>query len=99
MFKLKGAKTKRAGDFLKRLPRRLAERAFLTFLGLLVFSLLIGGAVFYKYGYLAKRTRATIVKRPMKFKELSYKNILKIWQKREEKFKKADLKEYPNPFK
>jgi len=98
MFGLKKIKIKKIGSFLKKLPRILGERAFLTFLGLMILSLILGAIVFYKYSFLKKKIEPQITERPLKFKEKTYEDVLKIWQEREERFKKADLKEYPNPF-
>ena len=98
MFGLKKIKIKKIGSFLKKLPRILGERAFLTFLGLMILSLILGAIVFYKYSFLTKKIEPQITERPLKFKEKTYEDVLKSWQEREERFKKADFKEYPNPF-
>lgn len=98
MIKLKKIQIKKIGGFLKKLPKILAERAFLTFLGLMILSLILGAFLFYKYSFLTKKIEPQITERPFKFKEKTYEDVLKIWQEREERFKKADLKECPNPF-
>jgi hypothetical protein len=98
MLKLKKVQLKKIKSFLKKLPRILGEEVFLTFLGLLIFSLVLGALTFYKYNLLAKKIEPQITERPLKFKEKTYEDVLKIWQEREERFKEADLKEYPNPF-
>ena len=98
MLKLKKIKIKKIGSFLKKLPRILGERAFLTFWGLVILALIFGAIVFYKYNFLTKKSEPQVPESPLKFKEKIYEDVLKIWQEREERFKKADLKEYPNPF-
>jgi len=99
MIGLKKIQIKKIGSFLEKLPRILGERAFLTFLGLLIFSLVLGALTFYEYNLLAKKIEPQITERPLKFKEKTYEDVLKSWQEREERFKEAEFKEYPNPFK
>jgi len=99
MLKIKKIKIKKIGSFLKKLPKILGEKAFLTFLGLLVLSLALGTLIFYKYNVLAKKTEPEITEKPLVFEEKTYENVLKSWQEREERFKEAEFKEYPNPFK
>ena len=99
MIKLKKIQLKKFEVFLKKLPRILAERVFLTFLGLLILSLIFGAFLFYKYNFLIKKIEPQITERPLKFKEKTYEDVLKSWQEREERFKEAEFKEYPNPFK
>ena len=98
MIKLKKIQLKKFLTFLKKLPRILGEKAFLTFLGLMVFSLIFGAFLFYKYSFLTKKIEPQITERPLKFKEKTYEDVLKAWQEREERFNKAEFKEYPNPF-
>jgi len=98
MLKLKKIKFKKAIEFFKKLPRTLGERAFLTFLGLLLIALIFGGLVFYKYSILVEKAEPEISEIPLKFKEKTYQDVLKIWQEKEKRFEEADLKEYPNPF-
>ena len=98
MIKLKKIQLKKFVTFLKKLPRILGEKAFLTFLGLMVFSLIFGAFLFYKYSFLTKKSEPQIPESPLKFKEKAYEDVLKAWQEREERFNKAEFKEYPNPF-
>lgn len=84
--------------FLKKLPRILGERAFLTFLGLLFLSLLFGGSLFYYYDILIQKQRTEAQFKPERFKEEVFNNVLKEWEERGKRAKDAELKEYPNPF-
>jgi len=99
MIKLKKIQLKKFVTFLKKLPRILGERAFLTFWGLVILALIFGAIVFYKYNFLTKKSEPQIPESSLKFKEKIYEDVLKIWQEKEERFEGADLKEYPNPFK
>lgn len=83
---------------LKGIPRFLAERAFLSFLVLLVFCLIFGGAVFYRYNILAKNTGSEVSKNYLSFDEKTFRNVLEIWREREKRFEETDSKIYPNPF-
>jgi len=98
MLKLKKIKFKKAIEFFKKLPRTLGERAFLTFLGLLLIALIFGGLVFYKYSILVEKAEPEISKIPLKFKEKTYQEVLKVWQEKEKRFEEANFKIYPDPF-
>jgi len=78
-------------------PKALADKAFLIFLGLLLIVLLFGAIVFYKYNNLINNSSSASKEVP-KFKETSYKEILRAWQEKEEKLKVIDLKKYPDLF-
>ena len=96
IFKIK---LKKIIPFLKKIPRILAENAFLTFLALLFISLAIGGVVFYQYSALTKPTiLLTEEEKPLKFKEKIYQEILKIWEEKEKRYEASYYKEYSDPF-
>jgi cbb3-type cytochrome oxidase subunit 3 len=99
VMKLPRIKTKDTGESLKRLLFILADKAFLTFLGLFFVALILGAVIYYQYNILAKREEAQAIKGYLQFKEGTYQNISRIWQEREKNFKGADSKEYLNPFK
>ena len=82
----------------QRLPIILGKHAFLTFLALLLLSLLSGGFCFYKYGFLAGRAELEIPKKTLQFNEETYSRILKEWESREQRLKEIDVKQYPDPF-
>lgn len=95
---MKNIKIKKIKEKLKKISRTLAEKAFLTFLGLFLIALIIGGILFYQYNVLVKKSEVKVFEKPLQFQEKSYQSILKTWQEREEKFKAANFKEYPDPF-
>jgi len=85
--------------FVKKLPKKLAEKAFLTFLGLFVLSLIFGGLIFYKYSINPLKTEPIEdIKIGLKFKSETYQKILQVWQNNEEQFEKIDTKQYFNLF-
>jgi len=92
-------KFKKIKDFLKKLPRNLAEHSFSTILELFFLSLIFGSFVFYNYIFLVKKTEPQIIKKPLQFEEKIYQKVLTEWEERERNFKEADFKEYPDPFK
>lgn len=91
-------KFKKIINFFKNTPKILGTHAFLTFLGLLFFSLILNSLIFYKYIFLAEKGEPKIFEKPLEFKEKTYQEILKVWQEREKRFKEADFKKYPDPF-
>lgn len=99
MKKISRIKLNKVKQFLKKLPRKLGEKAFLTFLGLFLFSLILGFFVFFQQNLLIKKEKDETIREPLQFKEKNYQALLETWQEREKKFEEADLKEYKNPFK
>ena len=91
-------KTDKIKIFFLKFPRVLAGRSFLTFLGIVLLTLVIGGSVFYKYEYLTEKTEPRIPTTSFKFDENVYKDMLVEWEKREKKFSEADFKNYPDLF-
>ena len=78
-------------------PKTLADKAFLIFLGFFFVALVIWGLFFYKYNNLIKEN-PSIFKGSLQFKEEAYKDILTIWQIKEERLRLIDLKKYSDPF-
>lgn len=76
----------------------LAQRAFLVFLIFFLLSLIIGGVLFLKYYILVQEKTLEIIEKPVEFNLTIYNEVLKIWQEREDKFQKANFKEYFDPF-
>jgi len=98
MTKQKIIKSKQIKVFVKKLPKKLAEKAFLTFLGLFVLSLIFGSFIFYKYSINQKTELIENGKIGLKFKSETYQKILQIWKNNEEQFEKIDSKQYFNLF-
>jgi cytochrome b561 len=84
--------------YLKRLPRILAEHAFLAFFGLFLLTLLLGGVLFYWFGFSVERMELETVKKQSQFNEAVFQKFLKEWQEREERFLEAETKTYADPF-
>jgi TRAP-type C4-dicarboxylate transport system permease small subunit len=98
-FKIRKIKLGKIKRFFKKLPRILAERAFLTFLGLLLIASILGAAIFYQY-YISVQIPPEISKEEdiLKFETATYQNILNEWKERNEKVSQLNQKEYPDPF-
>ncbi len=98
-IKIKKIKLGRIKQFFKKLPKALAEKAFLTFLGLLLISAILGGAIFYQYYIsiqgLPKITDGEYI---LEFDKRTYQSILNEWKEKNEKISQLNQKEYLNPF-
>lgn len=99
MVKIKKIKLNKFASTLKKFPKFLAERAFLAILFLLIAAFLLGSLFFYKYGVLAKRAKQDSLGAGLLFEEKTFQEVLKIWQEKEKRFKEAEEKSYPDPFK
>jgi len=86
-------------NFFKKLPRALAENAFLTSLVFFFIAVLLGGFLFYKYDILVERAKPESSEKLLYFDEKNFEAVLKVWQDREIRFQEADFKQYSNPFK
>lgn len=98
MKKSKTIKFKEIKIFLKKLPKKLAKKAFFTFLGLFLLSLIFSGFVFYSYSIVPKKKILESAKTGLEFKSEIYQEILQIWQNKEEQFEQTDVKQYPDLF-
>lgn len=98
MKKSKTIKFKEIKIFLKKLPKKLAEKAFFTFLGLFLLSLIFSSLIFYSYSIVPKKKILESVKTGLEFKSETYQEILQVWQNREEQLEQTDTKQYPDLF-
>lgn len=97
MLKLKKIKLKKVKKFFQSLPKVLTENILLTFLGLLIISLILGFIIFYQSNVLITAS-IEIEEKPLEFNEETCQKVLKEWQERDKIFSEINLKEYPNPF-
>lgn len=97
MIKIKLIKIK---NFFKKIPRALAEKAFLTFLILLTFTLLLGGIVFYFYVISIESLEGVEIEEEKTFliDRGVYQKIFNQWQIRDKRFIEVDSKEYSDIF-
>ena len=86
-------------DRLSGSCRYLAERAFLTFLALVLVSLIFGGCLFYKYSFLIDKNEPKIDSAAVQLKEDLYQKVITQWQDRQGRFEGAGAKSYPDSFK
>ena len=96
---MKKIKVDKLKNFLKKLPKNLAEHAFRSFMILVAFALIFGGVLFYKYSVLIEKKEPEIFKRPIQFKKDILEKVSDKWAEREIKFNEANTKEYPDLFK
>lgn len=81
-----------------KLPRILGEKAFLTFLGLLVVFLVFGAFLFYKYIFLVEKAQPEVIEGSLQFNERLFQKILEKSRDKQEKFKETETKKYPDAF-
>lgn len=84
---------------IKTLPRFLTEHVFGFFMFLVFIGLILGGILFYQYSFLTEKREPESVSIFVQYKENVLKEILNQWSEREENFKKAETKQYPDFFK
>lgn len=97
MFSLKRIKIKEIKKFFKEAPRVMAEKSFLTFLGMFLIVCAVGAIIFYYYLNLTEASGGTGQK-PLQFDTKTQQEILHDWQIRNDNFSGTDLKKYPDPF-
>jgi len=77
----------------------IASHIFLSLMIAFVVVLAVTALVFYIYVLAPQNRGIEISDKSLILKEELYNELLKIWEKHEEDFQKADQKEYLNPFK
>jgi Fe2+ transport system protein B len=86
--------TKKLKNFIKKIPRTLAEKFLLTSIFLLIFALLIGFLIF-KFSTSFKEETPQKIEA---FNKNLYQKVLEKFKEREKIFKEIDQKIYFNPF-
>ena len=71
----------------------------MTSLSLILISLIVGSFVFYRYSVLVEEKESGTVSKSLFLEEEEIREILKIWETRQNNFEQADLKTFPDPFK
>ena len=100
-MKIETGKIKKNFGWLKslgRIPGAAASHPFSASLFLFFIALALGFLIFYKYVFLSQRAAFSIPEKQSFFNEAAYEEVLKRWQDQENKFKEAETKEYPDPF-
>ncbi len=97
-MKMPKIKTKNIKDFSKKIPKKLAVYAFLTFLGILLIFSIISVFIFYQNVTLAQRKEIEVSESPLGFDKITYQQILDIWEQKEKRFNELDSEEHLNIF-
>ena len=97
-MKIEIKKAAKSINFLRELFFISARNIFWTCLAIIFICAVYGIFLFYQYGVLPAKKDPGFLKDPSFINKENYDNILEEWQKKEEIFKQADLKEYPDPF-
>ena len=98
MFKLKKLKLNKINKFFKKCLRVTGENPFLASLALILLSLIIGTFVFYNYSIQVQEKKPETISKPLLLEEKGIREILKIWETRQNNFEQADFRTFPNPF-
>jgi hypothetical protein len=86
--------TKKLKNFIKKIPKVLAEKFLLTSVFLLIFAFLIGFLIFK----ISTSFKEEMLPKIEVFNENLYQKVLKKFKERERKFEEIDQKIYLNPF-
>ena len=97
-MRLKKIKISQLKEKVGKLPRILAEKAFLTFLGFLFFVLIFSALLYYKYIFLVERANPEILDKPLQFNESAFQEVSSKLQERAKNFQAAGSKNYPDLF-
>jgi len=97
-MKMPKIKTKNIKDFSKKIPKKLAVYAFLTFLGILLIFSIISVFIFYQNVTLAQRKEIEVSESPLGFDKIIYQQILDVWEQREKRFNELGSEEHLNIF-
>ncbi|PJE69431.1 MAG: hypothetical protein COU98_02060 [Candidatus Staskawiczbacteria bacterium CG10_big_fil_rev_8_21_14_0_10_38_10] len=82
----------------KKLLWVIGENAFLAILVFILFALISGSVVFYKYSYLVEKTEPEAGAKPFQFEEKVYQKIIAIWQRQEKNLEEVSNKKYSDLF-
>lgn len=85
-------------NFITGSPKMLAEHAFLGFIILFFITALFGEFLFYTYYISIEKTELQSAKKEIEIKEKTRQELLEYWRERDEIFKSADTKQFPNIF-
>jgi len=83
---------------IKKIPWILGSYAFSVILLFVLFDLILGEFLFYKYVVLIEKKEPTIVESFVKFEHNAYLKIMEGWQIKEQKFEESSIGEFSNPF-
>ncbi len=99
MFNIKLKKFNKIIEFFKKLPRSLAKKSFLVFLAFFCLAVFSGLVIFYYY-FCSAEAREELIKEDKLLRPDTERQqrVLQEWQERNEKFHRADFKEYSDPF-
>ena len=87
------------GRALLKIPITAAYHSRITDAFLFLVVLLIGALLFYQYSVVPQKEEPHVLEGIFLLREGSHNELLQIWQELELKFKAANTKEYPDPFK
>ena len=97
-MKIPKVKNKNIKLFFKKIPKKLAVYAFLTFLGILLILFILSTFIFYQNVTLAQKKEIEVSESSLGFDKTVYQQVLNVWEQREESFKEVSFEEHLNVF-
>ncbi|MFH1401470.1 MAG: hypothetical protein ABIG40_00700 [Parcubacteria group bacterium] len=91
-------KLKQIKAFCRAMPLVLAEKSFLASLLFILFALILGGILYYRYDFLASENEPQPNEVSLTLQNKAYLSVMAEWQERQAKFDSADFKNWPDPF-
>jgi len=90
--------TKGIKNFSQKITRTIGDHFFFSFLIVVLFVIILGGAIFYNYVFLSENEKIDISERPVFFNEDVYKKVLEELSSRKKIIEDLNSKQYSNPF-
>lgn len=84
--------------FLKKLIWTIGANPLVAFFVLFFLSLVIGGLVFYRYGFLAEKAQIQIIETPLQFEKDLFEEISQEWQIRQDRSEEVTFRKFPDLF-
>lgn len=89
---------KKIKKIIKKLILICAKCVFLSCLIIFFISIAIGAIFLYKYGIASQKIKSGTADNYFSLDEKKYQELLDNWKEQEERFNRADIKDYLDPF-
>ena len=95
---IKKNKVKKLKKKTEKFLKTLTEHVFGSFMVLVFIFLILGGIIFYRYSFLIEKMEPVSSQAFVQYEENVFREVSNQWLEREEKFKQAETKQYPDLF-
>jgi len=82
----------------KKLPWKIANNLFVSFVVLIVLALLIGALIFFRFYVYSPQEEGESATPTFRFRSQIYQQVLDVWQEREKSLQETNSKQYPSLF-